>query len=440
MDNILFIGNGFDLHNGLKTKYTDYLDNINNTTQEKVEIKNKLDELIYELDKIRIEKIDRVENFVYVEAIGYSDITFKEYIAKSGDIKLNNKILEVFENPIWMQENLEAKRRVIEFRALDFESKIAFLIILLNILLKKINIDKDYAKINDLENSDIENYEVCFYVNHARFLNSINTLKDENKILTNYSFEELVLIYNIDFEIDNVFETYLQLLRQSKFNNKYSMLEVKAGENWIDVENILYENQYSHFRSKLRTLNDSRDGQIHHWDKRNLEEFNELKYKHFVEKFGKGKSIVEDFNYFKMKFAKYIKEVQKEADTKSIYDFYDRLYTRIPVNKIYNFNYSNYLNNIIKAWYENEYEKQEVTKPNIRNIHGDISNGADIVFGTNHYMFLNDLKQHNQYLINCGMNEYLREEEEEFKLTKMYQLMKISDSNRSHKLNKVSLY
>lgn len=423
-DNVLFIGNGFDLHNGLNTRYTDYLDSLDQEIVSKVILRtlgngmNRIQFYFYN-DKDRLDQVNT--QFIYTSNIHQIADTLPslnkadiENIKKYGInmyISDNGKVEYSFNNVIQ-----KLKHKDCECLILNCIQTMA----LANDTEKKQNYYTFYAPNGEYVSLDVKTKSII-----ELYIDKYKKVKNSKEILIDIP----TLEYELEDKIqpNNFFEIYLELIRSKIINYDNDIIELNAGQNWIDVENILYENQFSHFRSMLRRCND----QLSIYD--SLEKTNELKYQEFIKIFDNDRTVLEDFNNFKQKFANYVEKEQKKININEVTKFYRNLVKKYEISRVYNFNYSNYLNDIIDT--NNKTSHKTTT---IQNIHGDVINGKDIVFGTNHYMFLEDLKQHNKYLENTNLTQYLTNEEQEFKLTKMFQVMKIVGDKPQHSFNKVN--
>ncbi len=409
--NILFIGNGYDLHNGLKTGYTDYLDywkKNNALSFNNIKIHKSFQELINSLKNLIIIENDpnnELRDSIFIkfksikESNSYED--FNEWVGRFIDLKNYT-----FDHPI----------NRYKYIIIDVNNIKYVILLLISVIIKD---EKSYLKENNLRYCDNENSvintisdKVWDQITNFIELNHIKDGDDLNKILETI---------NTDHKVDSVFSIYLELLRTSSISKNENVPELIAGENWIDIENILYEQQFSCFRSVLKSSGRIEEDRL----------FKELRYQHFVERYSNKKSLIDDFNCFKKEFAKYIEKEQKKINKDKVKNFLDNLDEKFDIHKMFNFNYSNYINEYLN---DHIHSYQE-----IRNIHGDVSSKENIVFGTNHYMYLHDLEEHNNLLSNQKMNlNFVRKDEENYKLTKMYQLMRLDHTNELTTLNEVT--
>lgn len=398
VDNILFIGNGFDLSNGMKTSYTNYLDSlkIKKGILESIKLVYEFQGILMILESYMLKKYSSDNRFFL-----NNKISTKEYI----EIFIIDEKCD--QENFWNMFYSEYQTFETSFESLKIEDKMFYTYMTI------------YAKITKESNNIFPN---------IKFSNSLKKYIIKNR------FEKFKDMYNsvkIYIEQKNIalFAIYIQILSKkiyvaSEFYEEIKELEL-IGTNWIDIENILYENQFNFFRSTL----------LAHKNSNMIYDSNKYKYESFFQIFNKifenESNLDDDFKKFKKSFANYIKVQQKNLKNKAnISKFVNIIYDEFHFNKIYNFNYSNYINDIVKEIDSNIL---------VDNIHGSVDDGEKIVFGTNHYLFKQDNEEHNKKIKEDEYTDILiANTEANYKLTKIYQVLELGDSRNSEILGKVN--
>lgn len=420
MDNILFIGNGFDLHNGMKTSYTNYLDSL----------------------KIPEDYINNINKLIQIHR-GFNILSSVEIEFKKSNSMYSSKSSDI--NIIFFDLT---KHRQFNIKTNEYYHYIN-------------DISDNYHKLKQSNNNNkiyfrdfdgMNKFSILFLLSHALnvenqcFLNSIVNFEGElfEKIFKKrdyFDFELVKSLNYIDIIIDislykryDYFSLYLELIRkypECTSNNLIANInELAAGEDWIDLENILYYNQFPHFQSNISNNEDKFE-----YTTETL-----FMYRNFIKIFDTAigadtdsdthTDFDTDFESFKYKFSEYVKQQQEEhIDKPSVSKLLTKINKDFKLNKVYNFNYSNYITDIFRGISDSIL---------IDNIHGSVNDGKNIVFGSNHYLFLNDLTHYNELLRNHNKQEYISQKESDYKLTKFYQVLKLSQTRETSNLENVN--
>lgn len=414
MDNILFIGNGFDLHNGMKTSYTDYLESLHIPKS-------------YANDMTSLIEIHRGFNILSSVEIGFNtniNSIKHEYLEEDYP---NEKII------------INTFNTCSKFKEFDLE---VFEIISNYYTLRLENFN-DNIKIyfNDFDNINkfyiLKLVSICLSNNLNFFSPNVyfrGRLFEKNfDIQYDFDFEYIqtldyretlkkILPYSNNY---NYFSLYLELIRTYPKHLAYRTIstisELTENENWMNIENILYHNQFPHFQSKISNSYNRFENTTETL----------FMYRNFIKLFDRNVDIYDDFELFKDKFSKYIEYEQEKITSHyiSVKNLLTNINDRFSLTKIYNFNYSNYINPIFKKVDENIL---------IDNIHGNITDGKNIVFGSNHYLFLNDLTHYNDLLTKHNKEDYINQKELHYKFTKFYQLLNLSGTRQTMKIKSVT--
>ncbi len=393
MENILFIGNGFDLYNGMETTYIDYLNSLEITEEELEDIFTfiKIHEYFVKLSNVTI-------SFPKVNYGGLNIVKFHNFNFSNLDDDFNKHIMNIKS----LYNNNESIR--LDHQKLkDIPDAEKFSILYL----------MSYEIISfTYITSDTVTFEGELFNELADLYNCDDELFFENILKTNYF--ELCTKIDIIKNKYSIFSIYLEIIRKKIIYDNYYIKELQAGEDWIDIENILYFNQFKYFKSFIYG---------------NYAIQSIFRYENFIKVFDNNLKMEDDFNKFKHNFTKFIELEQDKIDTIDIRYFMENCIAFFDITNIYNFNYSNYINQIIK-----EIDKDIF----IDNIHGSIKDGADIVFGTNHYLFKNDLDTYNNESRVIENKNLFANEEQHYSLTKMYQVLKLSEKRNSKKIEKAN--
>ncbi len=387
MDNVLFVGNGYDLNNGMKTKYTDFLKSLN-ISESVVSHTEKL---------ITINKYMLMLNNIQIISPNIESRTMSGIHIRNtkfgGTSSLNNISKDVQK---WYTKNNIGLKDIVKFYELSYDKKLKILVILAHRAFEKTRPSDDVISVR----IDSRLYAMLKGDKNATFL----TVLDVDKFLG--------INKNI-VEKYSVFAVYLETILKNNFIEMKRIKELQPGDNWIDVENILFENQFSCFKSIIQEI-----GTI-----------NEKIYRYdgFVEMY-EIKSLEHDFCRFKLQFCEYISKQQANIDTNKVKINFKNIAKMFNISKVYNFNYSNYINKIIE---ENSLDIF------YDNIHGNVEHGEYIVFGTNHYLFDKELIKYNKNLVKIKKDDYQVSEEANYKLTKIYQVLKLSTKRKTKSVDTV---
>ncbi len=354
MNNVLIIGNGFDLYNDLKTKYEDFLDRNNDS---KDDIENKI--------------VTKIFNNAFKNAeIGTNSNTGQLIIIVNG-------YLAVYEN----------MERVKRCSATEY-------------------IRNQYPFVEEY-GSDKLKYLDLFKKEFREVSKDILT-EDQRSSLD----EKLVSDEELNL---SCFELYLGYLRHEielipkSSNIPKDYIDYIDCRNWIDVEDILFNNQFEYGRAF--SGGPLLDGNYRH----SKNSYN--KYRNFIRIFDSDKTIKDDFADFKLDFIEYIKS-QQDAILCSNLDkqssIISNLKNKFEITSVYNFNYSTYLNSI--------FDKQSI---NHVNIHGSVEEG-NIVFGSNSKLYADTIKKMDSYPNNYNIK--YNPEEQHPELTKMHQMLSVTST------------
>lgn len=399
MSDILIIGNGFDIHNGLKTKYSDYFEYVNDSiiTYEEVQSLKKLKENLSKFIN---------ENKLYFDALG-GEVTLldspSEYRIAYREVELDISVDSEF---------------------LYFEDDYLYDII----VNKKINFrgQKDKMHLSKFLYHYIINDEVTSgnkVVIYTRYNHMIEIVSFEDGLYeTLNSLKRDVGLESFVFKNEfSLFPSYIKHLQTYVWlrgiENQPTTIKLleNIGENWFDLEAVLFENQFRYLR---RT-------DVNATNRNNFEEYL-MKYSDYLSIFS-SRTVVEDFKMFKENFIGYIAAQQDAIEkTDDILSLMHKLFEEYNFNMIMNFNYTNYINLYALA-----------SGIAVNNIHGDLLVGENIVFGTNHYLFkeaienINEKSKTNTNIISTV------DDEEFYEITKLYQTIKISSNEDTFSVGKV---
>lgn len=502
-DNILFIGNGFDLHNGMKTGYSNYLDSleipeaciedinlfldihvmfnklnnmgiiflahISHSYYKAYIRKNVTDNIItfnttqkeyFETTrdgKSYFDKIQKKISMIFVlKSFSRRQLTLQKSNSKQQTLELEQYTLEssnpyTFISNIFTPENyvFDTSSHMMYFHELNDEFKFYILYFILfflsegyqveyqhqtklsklfnSVVFRKFSIPKPKPSPISISKSFLDNFKKD-YVQDNDFFPRIKGKFTKN--LNGISYVELIERLRCYEQKFGLFPIYLEYIRKTgiennkpfdslfRNNNIPTVPELNTGNNWIDIENILYHNQFEYFQSTVNA---------DHSELENKTE-NMLMYRNFLHRHDGHRTNIEyDFEEFKLNFSKYVEVQQNIIDKNEVEKLLTNLNSKFEFTKVFNFNYSNYINPIFKKIDDNIL---------VDNIHGSVNDRENIVFGSNHQLFLDELVSYNEKLRSS--NSVVKNNEYHYKLTKIYQVLKLSKTRNVLKIKRAN--